>query len=40
MGAWCLAHHRETFLYTHFDDICEIKKSYDISFSLGDGFQP
>ncbi|WP_411345922.1 phosphomethylpyrimidine synthase ThiC [Paenibacillus sp. WLX1005] len=40
MAAWCLAHHRENFLYTHFADICEIMKAYDISFSLGDGLRP
>ncbi len=40
MAAWCLAHHRESFLYTHFEDICEIMRSYDISFSLGDGLRP
>ncbi len=40
MAKWCLAHHRENFLYTHFEDICEIMKSYDVSFSLGDGLRP
>ena len=40
MASWCLAHHQENFLYTHFDDICEIMKAYDISFSLGDGLRP
>jgi len=40
MAKWCLAHHRENFLYTHFDEICEIMKAYDISFSLGDGLRP
>jgi phosphomethylpyrimidine synthase len=40
MAAWCLAHHQENFLYTHFDEICEIMKAYDISFSLGDGLRP
>ena len=40
MAAWCLAHHQESFLYTHFEEICEIMKSYDISFSLGDGLRP
>ena len=40
MAAWCLAHHKESFLYTHFEDICEIMKAYDISFSLGDGLRP
>jgi phosphomethylpyrimidine synthase len=40
MAAWCLAHHEENFLYTHFEDICEIMKAYDISFSLGDGLRP
>lgn len=37
---WCLAHHQENFTYTHFDEICEIMKSYDVSFSLGDGLRP
>jgi len=37
---WCLAHHRENFTYTHFDEICEIMRAYDISFSLGDGLRP
>ena len=40
MAKWCLAHHRENFLYTHFEDICSILKSYDVSFSLGDGLRP
>ncbi|TAK67273.1 MAG: phosphomethylpyrimidine synthase ThiC [Dehalococcoidia bacterium] len=40
MAAWCLAHHRENFLYTHFEEICEIMRSYDIAFSLGDGLRP
>ncbi|AOZ92764.1 phosphomethylpyrimidine synthase ThiC [Paenibacillus crassostreae] len=40
MAAWCLAHHQENFLYTHFEDICEIMKMYDVSFSLGDGLRP
>ena len=40
LAKWCLAHHKENFLYTHFDDICEIMKKYDISFSLGDGLRP
>jgi phosphomethylpyrimidine synthase len=40
MAKWCLAHHEESFLYTHFEDICEIMKAYDISFSLGDGLRP
>src|SRR5690625_2003345 len=40
MAKWCLAHHKENFLYTHFEDICEIMKTYDISFSLGDGLRP
>jgi phosphomethylpyrimidine synthase len=40
MAKWCLAHHRESFLYTHFEDICEIMKSYDVAFSLGDGLRP
>lgn len=37
MAKWCLSHHKESFLYTHFEDICDIMKSYDVSFSLGDG---
>lgn len=40
MAKWCLAHHKENFLYTHFADICEIMKAYDVSFSLGDGLRP
>ena len=40
LAKWCLAHHRESFLYTHFEDICEIMKSYDVAFSLGDGLRP
>ncbi|MGA8133914.1 phosphomethylpyrimidine synthase ThiC [Pseudomonas sp. MWU12-2037] len=40
MAKWCLAHHKENFLYTHFDEICEIMKAYDVSFSLGDGLRP
>lgn len=40
MAKWCLAHHKENFLYTHFEDICEIMKTYDVSFSLGDGLRP
>ncbi|CAN7687501.1 phosphomethylpyrimidine synthase ThiC [Paenibacillus sp. LjRoot153] len=40
MAAWCLAHHQENFLYTHFEEICEIMKTYDVSFSLGDGLRP
>ncbi|WP_242527359.1 phosphomethylpyrimidine synthase ThiC [Ktedonosporobacter rubrisoli] len=40
MASWCLAHHQENFLYTHFEEICEIMRSYDISFSLGDGLRP
>jgi phosphomethylpyrimidine synthase len=40
MAAWCLAHHQENFLYTHFAEICEIMRAYDISFSLGDGLRP
>ncbi len=40
MAKWCLAHHRESFLYTNFEEICEIMKSYDIAFSLGDGLRP
>jgi phosphomethylpyrimidine synthase len=39
-AAWCLAHHQENFLYTHFEEICEIMRTYDISFSLGDGLRP
>ncbi|HET6466113.1 MAG TPA: phosphomethylpyrimidine synthase ThiC [Nitrospiria bacterium] len=40
MAKWCLAHHRENFLYTRFEEICEIMKAYDVSFSLGDGLRP
>src|SRR5438067_10452053 len=40
LAKWCLAHHRENFLYTHFEDICELLKQYDVSFSLGDGLRP
>lgn len=40
MAKWCLAHHKENFLYTHFEEICDIMKRYDISFSLGDGLRP
>ena len=40
MAAWCLAHHQENFLYTHFEEICEIMRAYDVSFSLGDGLRP
>ncbi len=40
MAKWCLAHHKESFLYTHFEDICELLKQYDVSFSLGDGLRP
>ncbi|MEB0013327.1 phosphomethylpyrimidine synthase ThiC [Glaciimonas sp. Gout2] len=40
MAKWCLAHHQESFLYDHFEDICEIMKAYDVSFSLGDGLRP
>ena len=40
MAKWCLAHHRESFLYEHFEEICEICRSYDVSFSLGDGLRP
>jgi phosphomethylpyrimidine synthase len=40
MAKWCLAHHEESFLYTHFEDICDIMKAYDVSFSLGDGLRP
>ena len=39
-GAVCLAHHKESFLYTYFEDICEIMKQYDVAFSLGDGLRP
>ena len=39
MAKWCLAHHQENFTYTHFREICEIMKAYDISFSLGDGLR-
>ena len=39
MAKWCLAHHTESFLYTHFEDICEIMKAYDVTFSLGDGLR-
>ena len=37
MAKWCLAHHQESFLYTHWDEICEIMAAYDVSFSIGDG---
>lgn len=40
LARWCLAHHKENFLYTHFEEICEIMKAYDVSFSLGDGLRP
>jgi len=40
MAAWCLAHHAENFLYTHFEDLCEIMAAYDVAFSLGDGLRP
>ena len=40
MARWCLAHHQESFLYTHFDEICDIMRKYDVSFSLGDGLRP
>jgi phosphomethylpyrimidine synthase len=40
MAKWCLAHHEESFLYTHFEEICEIMKAYDVAFSLGDGLRP
>jgi phosphomethylpyrimidine synthase len=40
MAAWCLAHHRESFLYTHFEQLCEILRGYDVTFSLGDGLRP
>jgi len=40
MAKWCLFHHKENFLYTHFEDICEIMKQYDVAFSLGDGLRP
>ena len=40
MAKWCLAHHRENFLYTHWDDLCEIMAAYDVSFSIGDGLRP
>lgn len=40
MAKWCLAHHKENFLYTHFDEICQIMKQYDVAFSLGDGLRP
>ncbi|CAL9649558.1 Phosphomethylpyrimidine synthase [Actinosynnema sp. ALI-1.44] len=40
MAAWCLAHHKESFLYTHFEELCEILRTYDVTFSLGDGLRP
>ena len=40
MAKWCISHHKENFIYTHFDEICEIMKAYDVTFSLGDGLRP
>ncbi|MFX5370341.1 phosphomethylpyrimidine synthase ThiC, partial [Acinetobacter baumannii] len=40
MAKWCLAHHKESFLYTHFDEICDLMRKYAVSFSLGDGLRP
>src|SRR4030095_13961929 len=40
LAKWCLAHHKENFLYTHFEEICELLGQYDVSFSLGDGLRP
>ena len=40
LAKWCLAHHKENFLYTHFEDICKIMREYDVTFSLGDGLRP
>ena len=40
MAAWCLAHHQENFLYTHFEELCDILRAYDVTFSLGDGLRP
>ena len=40
MAAWCLAHHEESFLYTHFREMCELMAAYDVTFSLGDGLRP
>ncbi|MGL1475094.1 phosphomethylpyrimidine synthase ThiC, partial [Vibrio parahaemolyticus] len=40
LAKWCITHHRENFLYTHFEEICEIMKAYDVTFSLGDGLRP
>ena len=40
MAKWCLAHNQENFLYTHWDEICEIMAAYDVSFSIGDGLRP
>jgi phosphomethylpyrimidine synthase len=40
MAKWCLAHHQENFLYTHWDDICDIMAAYDVAFSIGDGLRP
>ena len=40
LAKWCLSHHQENFLYTHWDDICDIMAAYDVSFSIGDGLRP
>ena len=40
MASWCLAHHEENFLYTHFEEICQLMAAYDVAFSLGDGLRP
>ena len=40
MAKWCITHHKESFLYTHFEEICDICRAYDVSFSLGDGLRP
>ncbi|MCZ9343200.1 phosphomethylpyrimidine synthase ThiC, partial [Streptomyces sp. TRM76130] len=40
MAAWCLAHHKESFLYEHFEELCEILAAYDVTYSLGDGLRP
>ncbi|NEE56092.1 phosphomethylpyrimidine synthase ThiC, partial [Streptomyces sp. SID8455] len=40
MAAWCLAHHKESFLYEHFEELCEILATYDVTYSLGDGLRP
>ena len=40
MAKWCLSHHKESFLYTHWDDICDIMAAYDVSFCIGDGLRP